>query len=218
MMETFSYKGKKYQVDSGGFLINGEQWDENFAEGMAKNLKMSEGLNEKHWNVVRYIRKSFQQNGKCPLVYETCRENNLSLESLKRLFPTGYLRGACKLSGLTYKESYVQYSWVENEDQKRKSPSMDKIYRVNILGFLIDSEEWDEDYAANKAREMKMDNLTQEHWKIIRYLRDRFKKDGSVPTLYMTCEDNQINLDELEKLFPDGYHRGAVKIAGLRAR
>ena len=29
---------------------------------------------------------------------------------------------------------------------------------------------------------------------------------------------NLIDLDELQKLFPDGYHRGAVKIAGLRVR
>ena len=28
---------------------------------------------------------------------------------------------------------------------------------------------------------------------------------------------NGIGLDEFEQLFPDGYHRGAVKIAGLRA-
>ena len=33
-----------------------------------------------------------------------------------------------------------------------------------------------------------------------------------------TCEANDIDIDELEQLFPDGYHRGAVKIAGLRLR
>ena len=27
-----------------------------------------------------------------------------------------------------------------------------------------------------------------------------------------------LKIDELEKLFPDGYHRGAVKLAGLRLR
>jgi tRNA 2-thiouridine synthesizing protein E len=33
-----------------------------------------------------------------------------------------------------------------------------------------------------------------------------------------TCEANDLDIDELEQLFPDGYHRGAVKIAGLRLR
>ena len=31
-------------------------------------------------------------------------------------------------------------------------------------------------------------------------------------------KDNTIDLDEIETLFTDGYHRGAVKIAGLRVR
>jgi tRNA 2-thiouridine synthesizing protein E len=33
-----------------------------------------------------------------------------------------------------------------------------------------------------------------------------------------TCEANSIEIDEFATLFPDGYHRGAVKIAGLRLR
>jgi tRNA 2-thiouridine synthesizing protein E len=58
--------------------------------------------------------------------------------------------------------------------------------------------------------------LTDRHWKIIKYLRDRFQKTQEVPTIYETCEANQITIEELEYLFPDGYHRGAVKLAGLR--
>jgi tRNA 2-thiouridine synthesizing protein E len=66
---------------------------------------------------------------------------------------------------------------------------------------------------------MKMrEGLTDKHWRIIRFLREHFRKNSVVPTLFETCEMNQIELDELETLFPDGYHRGAVKIAGLRAR
>jgi tRNA 2-thiouridine synthesizing protein E len=33
-----------------------------------------------------------------------------------------------------------------------------------------------------------------------------------------TCEATDLDIAELERLFPDGYHRGAVKIAGLRLR
>jgi tRNA 2-thiouridine synthesizing protein E len=49
-------------------------------------------------------------------------------------------------------------------------------------------------------------------------IRKRFEETGTVPTVYETCEMNQIELEDLESLFPDGYHRGAVKIAGLRVR
>jgi tRNA 2-thiouridine synthesizing protein E len=59
--------------------------------------------------------------------------------------------------------------------------------------------------------------LTEKHWQVIRFLRDEFAKTGKVPTVFDTCSRNQIEIDELERLFPDGYHRGAVKLAGLRA-
>ncbi len=55
--------------------------------------------------------------------------------------------------------------------------------------------------------------LTKRHWEIIRYLRKSYYTTGKIPTICETCEANHIDLDELELLFPDGYHRGAVKIA-----
>ena len=95
----------------------------------------------------------------------------------------------------------------------------DKTYTVDVRGFLVNPEEWDEYYAVYKAYDMKINSegkLTDKHWAIIDYLRKKYKKDKNVPTIYETCEANQIDIPELEKLFPDGYHRGAVKIAGLR--
>ena len=62
------------------------------------------------------------------------------------------------------------------------------------------------------------DKLTQGHWQVIKFLRESFKKSGRVPTVYETCEAFRIDIDELERLFPDGYHRGVVKISGLRVR
>jgi hypothetical protein len=44
-------------------------------------------------------------------------------------------------------------------------------------------------------------------------LRNRnFKKKNVVPTVYETCEANDLEIDDLERLFPQGYHRGAVII------
>jgi tRNA 2-thiouridine synthesizing protein E len=54
--------------------------------------------------------------------------------------------------------------------------------------------------------------------KAIDSLRGIVAKKGVVPTIYETCEDNSTETDAREGLFPDGYRRGAVKIAGLRAR
>ena len=218
-METLKFKNENYEVDEDGFLRNPAQWDENFAEEMAPRLGI-EKLTESHWNVISFIRDRVSRRGECPSVYEVCKAHRLRLAGLRSLFPSGYLRGACKLAGLNYWEAPFQPSWLPQERLTRVSqPLGQRTYHVDIRGFLVDPTEWDEEYAVYKSQEMKMpQGLTEEHWRIIAFLRKRFEKDGKVPTVYETCGANQMDIGDLERLFPDGYHRGAVKIAGLRAR
>jgi tRNA 2-thiouridine synthesizing protein E len=218
-MESIEFNGKTYDVDSEGFLIDANQWSEDFANGLAHDLGIPDGLSGKHWEIIKYIRKSIAAKGKCPLVYETCRMNGLPLREFRILFPTGYLRGACKLAGITYKEAYIAQTWLLSSTEDPAPLPSGKTYRVDARGFLVDPEEWDEVFALHKAYELKMpEKLTAMHFQIIRYLRESYLKTGSVPTIYNTCEANHIEIEELERLFPDGYHRGAVKIAGLRVR
>ena len=216
----FTYKNKDYRVDSEGFLINPRECDVNFVEGMASKIQLPDRLSAEHWRVIDFIRRYYRENGKCPLVYQTCQMNGLHYRELKRLFPTGYLRGACKLAGVSYKEENIEYHpEEEQEGLDIDKPYEEKIYRVDVRGFLIDPSEWDRQFALFKAYEMKMpEKLTAKHWQVITFLRDSFKKNKMVPTVYETCETNRLELEELERLFPDGYHRGAVKIAGLRVR
>lgn len=218
-MRKFEFKGKVYDVDEEGFLLQREQWDEDFAYGMANLAGIDGGLQPSHWEVINFIRDTFTKTGRCPMVHETCRALKLRTSDLSHLFPAGYLRGACKLAGLTYRVQEIHPAWLSKERTTKVSiPLEQRIYRVNVRGFLIDPAEWDEDYAVQKAQEMKMPTpLTEKHWQIIRFLRDQFHKTGKIPTVYETCLANQIEIDQLGELFPDGYHRGAVKIAGLKA-
>jgi tRNA 2-thiouridine synthesizing protein E len=217
-MGSFTFGGRTYEVETDGFLARFGDWDENFARGMAPQAGIVGGLGDDQWRVIRSIRDGFTKTGRCPLVYETCRINRLHLDELKRLFPSGYLRGACKLAGVTYKEGFMDQSWAEELGEKATLESRDKVYEVNVRGFLVNPFAWDERFALYKAWEMKMPRLSEEHWKVIRFLRKAFEEKNLVPTVYETCEANGIEVEALEKLFPDGYHRGAVKIAGLRVR
>jgi len=217
-MGSFAYRGKKYKVDSQGFLKNPSEWDENFAVGMAPRLRIPDGLTENHWKVIYFIRNTFEIMNRCPLVYVACRENRLGLGNLKKLFPTGYLRGACKLAGVTYRDVFIQKYWLEGNIEHIEFNYKNKTYKTDVHGFLLNCDDWDENYAVSKAYEMKMQEyLTREHWDIIYYLREEYKKTNEIPTVYKACEENEIDLADLERLFPNGYHRGAVKIAGLRA-
>lgn len=211
------FKSKRYPIDSQGFLIDPSKWDEDFARAMAPSVKIPGGLTESHWKVIHFIRNSFSTMNSCPLVYVACRKNNLGLGDLQQLFPTGYLRGACKLAGITYREAYIQHFWLKENYKRFESDYDSKTYRIDSRGFLINAKEWDEMFAVNRAYEMKVP-LTKKHWNIIIYLREKYAESKTVPTIYETCKDNSIDLADMEKLFPDGYHRGAVKIACLRVR
>ena len=216
-MKNFIYKNKKYKVDKHGYLVDPRQWDIDFAEGMAPKVRITNGLNEQHWRIINFIRNSFEKINVCPLVYVACKENNLGLGELNALFPTGYHRGACKLAGISYRQKYFQKYYLEENNLRIENDYKMKIYRIDAQGFLVDPSEWDENFALNKAFELKLpDLLTDEHWKVLKYLRSYFKKSKELPTVYQVCQDNDIKLEDLDSLFPDGYHRGAVKLAGLR--
>jgi len=217
-MNTFTFGNKEYGVDVDEFLSDPEEWDENYARGMAPKVGIISGLSDDHWKIINFIRDMYQKTGKCPLVYETCRMNRLHLQELKKLFPAGYLRGACKLAGITYKEGYLDQSGMEEFAEQITSAPQEESYEIDIRGFLINPSQWNEKFAVARVHEMKMPELTEEHWKIIHFLRNSFEKNNVVPNVYETCEANSIELEKLRKLFPDGYHRGAVKIAGLRVR
>jgi tRNA 2-thiouridine synthesizing protein E len=116
------------------------------------------------------------------------------------LFPAGYHRGACRLAGLNYFDNYDLRG------------DMKKVYHVNVWGFLVDPAEWDEAYANTRAYEFGIE-LSEQHWRTIRFVRAYFEQHKKIPNIFEVCKVCEV--DDLEKLFPTGYHRGVLKIAGL---
>lgn len=223
-MEGTAVGAQGYHVDGDGFLVDFADWDESFAESIAPSFGIAGGLTPKHWEVIHYIRRTFLEYGQCPLVYHTCKANGLRIRDLQSLFPSGYLRGACRLAGVTYKQGYhgsgslpaAAARPVAARLHEAEQAAAARTYTVDAHGFLIDPGQWDEAYAAQRAAEMKVQPLTDAHWKVLRFLRERHAVNGVVPTIYETCASNDLELEDLELLFPDGYQRGAVKLAGLR--
>jgi TusE/DsrC/DsvC family sulfur relay protein len=217
-MEHFSYKDISYEVDEQGFLLNPKFWDKNFSEGMAKTCEIQD-LTSEHWEAIRFVREFFEASGVCPTVFASCKATGLRPREMKNLFPTGYHRGLCKIAGVRYlvhREPDNTHVFDAIDDIKTISDK--KQYCVDVRGFLVDPNDWDVNYAMHRALEMNIPKgqLTDKHWQIIKYLRDFFKNENKIPTIFETCEKCLLEIDDLESLFPDGYHRGVVKIAGLR--
>ncbi|HOZ30714.1 MAG TPA: TusE/DsrC/DsvC family sulfur relay protein [Bacteroidales bacterium] len=98
-MPTIEIAGKTFEVDGDGFLLNPELWNEEVAKLFAQYDGIAE-MNEKHWAIVRFIRKNFDEKGNAPMIRSICQETNVKLREIYELFPLGPARGACRVAGL----------------------------------------------------------------------------------------------------------------------
>ena len=86
---------------------------------------------------------------------------------------------------------------------------------VNDEGFFIRPEQWTEAMAPELARAAGIDELTDGHWKVIRFMRDEFAEKGTGPTVRMLGKTSGVSIKELYQLFPTGPAKTAAKIAGI---
>ena len=82
-------------------------------------------------------------------------------------------------------------------------------------GFLWRPEDWTEEVAGALATEFGIERLSDEQWRVIRFLREYFFQNGRAPLNRDIKVGLGISLMDLECLFPGGIRRGARLIAGL---
>ena len=87
--------------------------------------------------------------------------------------------------------------------------------QVDEDGFVENPEDWNKEIAAAMAEEEGISELTDEHWKMIEYLRDYYLKFGIAPMIRKLCKDTGFKLKYVYELFPSGPAKGACKLAGL---
>lgn len=82
-------------------------------------------------------------------------------------------------------------------------------------GFIVNLDEWSEEVAAYLANEEDIEELNEDHWKIINYLKGYFAEYGIAPMVRKMTKESGYSLKEIYDLFPSGPAKGACKIAGL---
>jgi len=87
------------EFDEEGFLIDSEKWSKEIAEILAQE-DVPQGLTEDHWRVVAFMREYYEAFGTVPPVRMLSRRTDLPLRQIKRLFPSGLTKGACKIAGI----------------------------------------------------------------------------------------------------------------------
>jgi len=86
---------------------------------------------------------------------------------------------------------------------------------VDEDGFMVNPDEWNEAVAKALATTEGVDELTDEHWKLVNYLRDYYLQFGVAPMIRKLCKETGFNLKKVYELFPSGPAKGACKVAGL---
>jgi tRNA 2-thiouridine synthesizing protein E len=86
---------------------------------------------------------------------------------------------------------------------------------VDAEGFLTNPDQWNEQIAEEIARENGVPALTDRHWLVIRYMRDRYLATGTAPSIRSLGKESGVPIKELYALFPKGPAKLAAKIGGI---
>ncbi|HMK10228.1 MAG TPA: TusE/DsrC/DsvC family sulfur relay protein [Acidimicrobiales bacterium] len=86
---------------------------------------------------------------------------------------------------------------------------------VNDEGFFERPAQWTEAMAIELARHEGIDPLTDQHWKVINFMRAEYFAKGTGPTVRALGKTSGVSVKELYQLFPKGPAKTAAKIAGI---
>lgn len=86
---------------------------------------------------------------------------------------------------------------------------------LNDEGFFTQPEQWNEAIAAELAKAEGIDELTDQHWEVIRFVRDQYFEKGTGPTVRVLGKTSGVSVKELYQLFPKGPAKVAAKVAGI---
>ena len=90
-----------------------------------------------------------------------------------------------------------------------------KQIEIDEDGFIQDPAAWDEAVAKDLAKTEDVENMSEEHWKLVNYLRDYYLKFQIAPMIRKLCKETGFDLKKVYDLFPSGPAKGACKVAGL---
>jgi tRNA 2-thiouridine synthesizing protein E len=86
---------------------------------------------------------------------------------------------------------------------------------VNDEGFLLNPDDWMEEMAPELAAQVDILELTDEHWKVIRFMRQDFKDRGQIPTIRRIKNAGGVPIKDVYRLFPNGPAKKAAMVSGL---
>ena len=98
-----------------------------------------------------------------------------------------------------------------NKEQEMPTPMPE----IDENGFLIDGENWTKEIAAILAQKDVPQGLTEDHWRVVAFMREYYQTFDTVPPVRMLSRRTDLSLRRIKELFPSGLTKGACKVAGI---
>ncbi len=98
-MVTATLDGTDVELDDEGFFAHPEQWTEAMVPALARDAGLDD-LTDRHWEVIRFMRREFEQKGAGPSVRMLGKASGVAVKELYQLFPTGPAKTAARLAGI----------------------------------------------------------------------------------------------------------------------
>ena len=92
----------------------------------------------------------------------------------------------------------------------------DKEYEVDDDGFLLDSGKRDQDWHDHAVKEEGLEELTNDHRKVMDHMASHKDKAGTLPTAAELSRATGMKIKYMHELFPNGPGRSCCKILGIQ--
>ena len=95
------------------------------------------------------------------------------------------------------------------------SNELQRVEQLDADGFLREMSGWTREKARELARRNDLDPLTEDHWRIIDFVRTYYLENGQAPPVVKIGRALEMKPSLICSLFPCGMARGAYRLAGL---
>mgnify|MGYP006278216835 CR=1 FL=1 len=84
--------------DDDGYMVDSEAWNKEIGEAIAEALEVD--LTDRHWAVIEFARKEFEENGEPPTLRRITKQTDVDMKEMYQLFPGGPAKIAANIAGL----------------------------------------------------------------------------------------------------------------------
>jgi tRNA 2-thiouridine synthesizing protein E len=97
-MPVTTLNGHEIHVNEEGYLTDPSEWDEELGTALAQQIGIT--LTDEHWNVIRFLRKDFEDVGETPTLRRVSTVGGIPIKALFILFPQKPAKKMAYVAGL----------------------------------------------------------------------------------------------------------------------